>query len=146
MLHGENLCFLTQNVQSNQKITIWNPVCTIQIPKFQKAMKTLIQERHNHTESSIAVKKASRNAKKMNFTSQMKDWLLHFLVRTCITFLETILSRTGVSWKRKDLTSQCLLTKVSAYILLWYTQTWSSTILLATQNLLCCAAFPLFPS
>ena len=34
---------------------------------------------------------------------------------------------------------------VSAYILSWYTQTWLSTISLATQRVHCCAAFSLSP-
>ena len=54
---------------------------------------TLIQDRHNHRETSIAVK-VSRRTQKMRFTSQLKNWVLHFSVRTWVTNLEALLAMT----------------------------------------------------
>ena len=46
----------------------------------------------------------------------------------------------------KHLTSQFLFMTFSTYILWWYTKTWLSTKLLATQTLHCFAASPLVPN
>ena len=78
----------------------------------------LIQERHNHTETSIA-EMSRRTQKKKRFASQMKDRVLHSLVRTWVTFLEAMLAMTlGYCWEGKDLTSQCLLMTVRIQSLL----------------------------
>ena len=88
----------------------------------------------------------SNNAKLM-FTSELKDRVFQFLVRTWVNFLEAMLAMTlGFCWEVKDPTSQCLPMSLSAYILSWYTQTSSSTKLLMKYLLFSCAAFFLFSS
>ena len=59
------------------------------ITDFVEAMNTLIQERHNHSENCIKVK-VSRRLKKLRFTLQMKDLVLHCLVRFWDTLSEVM--------------------------------------------------------
>ena len=82
-----------------------------------EAMKTLNQERHNHTETSIALK-MSRKTQKVSLTSQAKDQGLNILVRTWVTFFEALLAiALEFCRERKNFTSQCLLMTQLAYIL-----------------------------
>ena len=55
-----------------------------------EAMNTLIQERHNHSENDSTVK-VSRGTKKIRFTLQMKDLVLHSLVQIWVKVSEVIL-------------------------------------------------------
>ena len=64
MLWGGNLSFLTRNFQSLQTFTIWNLVVYPSITVFVEAMNTVIQERHNHSETCITVE-VSRRTKKV---------------------------------------------------------------------------------
>ena len=62
-----------------------------------EAMNILIQERHNHNENCIKVKR-----KKLRFTLQMKNSVLHFLVRIWDTFSRSnVVTEFGVMLRRK---------------------------------------------
>ena len=54
-----------------------------------ETMNTFIQERHNHCENCITVK-VSRKTKIKIFTLQVKDLVVHFLVRIWDTFWEVM--------------------------------------------------------
>ena len=117
-----------------QKISVCNPVCTIQVPILWK-LWTRSFKRDTIKQKTLTQWKCLKQRKKLRFTAQTKDRVLLFLVRASVTFLEAILALTlEYRWAGKDLTSQCLLMTMFAYILSWYTQTWSSKILLATQS------------
>ena len=55
-----------------------------------KAMNTLIQERHNHSENCIKLKCLEKR-KRLRFTLQMKHPVLHSLVGICDTYSEVML-------------------------------------------------------
>ena len=116
------------------------------ITDIVETTNTLIQEKHNHTETSSAVK-VSRRAPENEITSKTKERVLLSLVRTWVTFWEAILTTTlEYCWEGKDLASLSLLITLSAYNLSWYTQISWSAILLATQRFHCCTASLSFPS
>ena len=60
------------------------------ITDIVEAMNILIQERQNHGENCIEVKVSGRT-KKLRFTLQTKDPVLHSLVRIWETFSEVML-------------------------------------------------------
>ena len=60
------------------------------ITDIVEAMNTLIQDRNNHCENCITVK-MSRRTQKLIFTLQMKDLVMHSLVRIWDTFSEVVL-------------------------------------------------------
>ena len=86
--------------------------------------------------------KVSRRIQKLRCSSQIKILVLHSLVRFWDMFLEVLLAMNlGWRWVVKDFRNQ----RLSVFILLWYTQTWFTAKLLATQVFPCCVAFPSFP-
>ena len=55
------------------------------------AMNILIQERHNHSAKTVSKLKCLEERKKFRFTKQMKDPVLHSLLRIWDTFSEVML-------------------------------------------------------
>ena len=85
--------------------------------------------------------------KKLRYTLQMEDLVLHSLVRIWDTFSEVkLVMNLEYWWEEKDLKNQNLLTTLSAYTLSGHTRSWLSTKLLATPKLHCCVAFLSFRS
>ena len=110
---------------------------------------------HEHSHSrktqshakTVSQLKCLEERQKVRFTVEMKDLVMHSLVRIWGTFSEVLLvMNLEYCWEEKDLTHQNLPWTLSAYTLSWNTRTWLSTISLATRRLHCCAAFILFPS
>ena len=60
------------------------------ITDIVKAMNMLMQEKHNHTGTSVQ-SKCLPESKQLQFTSQTTDWVLHSSVQTWATFLEAML-------------------------------------------------------
>ena len=60
------------------------------ITDIVETMNTLIQGRHNHSDNCITVN-VSRRTQKVEIYLQMKDLVLHFLVRILVTILEVLL-------------------------------------------------------
>ena len=104
------------------------------IRDIAEAMKILIHEGQNHSESCITVK-VSRWTQKIEIYLAKKDLVWHAVVRTWDTFSAAMLAMNMMRcWEEKDLTNQILLTTLSAYTLLWYTRSWLSTKSLAAQK------------
>ena len=142
----ENLCFLTWKVPSPQSSTIWNLVFTFPLRILLKPW-TLSFRKDTITAITASQLKCLEECKKLRFTLQMKDLVLHSLVRIWDTFSEVMLVKNlEKCWEEKGLTNQNTLTTFSAYTLSWYTQTWSSTLSSATRRLQFCIAFLLFRS
>ena len=124
----------------------WNPVSTIQLQIMWKPWKRSFKG-DTITQKFLLDSECCEGLKKLTFTSQKKDRVLHFLVRTSVTFLEAKLTMTlEYCLEEKYINSQCLPMTLYAFLLSWHAETWLSTILLATQGLHCCAAFSLFRS
>ena len=62
-------------------------------------MNTLFQEKHNHSENCMTIKVFQRT--QLRFTLQMKDLVLHLLVRTWETFPKYVGSEIGVILREK---------------------------------------------
>ena len=141
---GKTYVFLTQNFQTLENTFPWNPVSTIDLPILWK-LWTRSFKRGRITQKHRSQSKCLDERKKLRVTSQTKDRIMPFLVRTWIKFLEAILALSlECCCKGQDLGSQCLLMTLSAYIPSWYTQTCLISILLATQSFSYCAASLLF--
>ena len=80
MLQRERVCFLIKNLSKLSEIHYMEPYLYPSITDIVEEMNTLIQERHNHSESSITVK-GLEECKKLRFNLQMKDLVSHSVVR-----------------------------------------------------------------
>ena len=124
----ENFCFLTGTFQSRQNSFIWNLVFTLPLRILLKPW-TLSFKKDTITAKTVSQLKCLEERKKLRFTLQLKDLVLHPSVRFWDTFSEVMLvMNLEQCWEEKDLTDHNLLTTMSAYILSWYTRTWLSTI------------------
>ena len=108
---------------------------------------TLSIKKKTITAKGISPLKRLEERKKLRFTVEMKDLVLHCLVRTSDTFLEVRLAKS-LEWcgEKKDLKNQSLLNTLSAYTISWYTRTWLSTMSLGIRRPHCCVAFFLLQS
>ena len=68
--------FFDKKLSKSSDIYYLEPGLYPSITDIVEAMNTLIQERHNHSENCITVK-LSRRSKKLRFTLQMRDPILH---------------------------------------------------------------------
>ena len=137
-------CFLTRKFQSCQKSIIWNLAFTFPLRILLKSW-TLSFKKDTITSKIVSQSKCLEEGKKLRFTFQMKDLVLHSLVRIWDTFSEVLLEMIlEQCWEEKDLTNQTLLTTLSAYTLSRYTRNWLSTISLTTRRLHCCVVFLFF--
>ena len=75
------LMFFDKKVSKSSEFHYLEPSFYPPVTDIVEAMNTLIQERHNQSESCITVK-ASQRKQKLRFTFQMKDQVLHSLVTT----------------------------------------------------------------
>ena len=82
--------FFDRKLSNLSKFYYLQPGLYPSITDIVETMNTLIQERHNHSENYITVKLSLRT-QKVRFTLQMKDLVLHSLVRIWDTFLEVML-------------------------------------------------------
>ena len=108
-------------------------------------MNTLIQERHNYSESCIIVEVSRRTQKVEVYLANDGSWLVFFSTDHNI-FGSNVGIEFGVILRGKDLTNQKLLTALSAYTLSRYTRTLLNTISLATRRPHCCVVFRLIQS
>ena len=146
MSRREKLCFLAGNFQIRQKSTIWNLVFTFPLRIMLKPW-TLSFKKDTITAKNLSQLKCPEERKKLRFTLQMKDLVLHALLRIWDTISQVMLvMNLDKCREEKDLTNQKMLTTLYAYTLSWYTQTWVSTISLATRRLHCCVALLLIRS
>ena len=83
--HMGSSLFLIKKLWNSSGFCYVEPGRHSSITDFVEAMNTLIQERHNHSESCITVE-VSRRTKKFRFTLQMKDLMWHSVKRTWDTF------------------------------------------------------------
>ena len=119
----ESLCCLKKNIHCRLNFFHIQPDLYPSITKIVEAMKTLTQERHNHSESCITFK-LSRRTQKLRFTFQMNHLALRSLVRTWGTFSVAMLAMNWEwCWEEKDITNQNLLTTLSEYSHSRYTPT-----------------------
>ena len=72
--------FFDKKLSKSTEFYYLEPGICPSITDFVEAMSSLIQERHNHNENCIKVK-VSRRMQNLRFTLEMKDPVLHFLVR-----------------------------------------------------------------
>ena len=79
MLRRANLCFLTKNFQSHQNIITWNLVLTLPLRILLKPW-TLSFKKDTFTAKTVSQLKCLEERKKLRFTLQMKDLVLHSLV------------------------------------------------------------------
>ena len=82
--------FFDKKLSKSPEFCYLEPGLYPSITDIVEAMNTLFQERHNHSENCITLK-LSRRTQKMRFTLQMKDFVLHSLVRIWDTFSEVML-------------------------------------------------------
>ena len=69
-----------------------------------EALNTLIEERHNHTKL-LSQTRCLEEGKMLKFTSQLKDRVLHSLVRNGVTIMVAMLAMTlQFRWDKIDLT------------------------------------------
>ena len=135
------LVFFDENVHSHPNSTVWTPVSSLSLlillkPFLLSFMKDII------TAKALSKLKCLKERKNVKITLQRKDLVLRFLKRTGDTFsVATLPMNFELCREEEDLKKQKLLTKLSAYTPSWYTQTWLSTILLATCRPQCCVVF-----
>ena len=89
-LRRESLCFLTRNIQSHHNSVTWNlffalPVRILLKPWTFSFMKDTI------TAKTVSKLKCLKERKKLRFTLQMKDPVVHSFVRMWDTFWEVLL-------------------------------------------------------
>ena len=82
--------FFDRKLSKSSEIYYLEPGLYPSITDIVEVMNILIQERHNHSENCIKVK-CLEERKKLRFTLQMKDLVLHSLVQIWDTFLEVML-------------------------------------------------------
>ena len=87
---GEFL-FFDKKLSESSEFYYLEPGLYPSITDFVEAMNILIQERHNHSENCIKVKVSRKTQKVESRTLQIKDLLLHVLVRISDTFSEVML-------------------------------------------------------
>ena len=78
--------FFDKKLSKSSEFFYLEPGIYPSIMDIVEAMNALFQERHNYSENCITVK-VSRRTQKLRFTLQMKDLVLHSLVRIWDTFL-----------------------------------------------------------
>ena len=132
--------FFDKNLQRRFSFIIWNPVSAPPLRIFLKPW-TLSFKRHNHSKSCIKVKVSQ-------WTQQVEIYLgnegsgLAFSSRTWDTILVAMLAMNlEWCWEKRDLTSQNLITTLSAYTLSWYRLTSLSKTSLVTRRPHCCTVF-----
>ena len=81
--------FFDKNFSTSLEFYYLEPGIHPSITDIVEAMDILIQERHNHNEICIT-NKVSRRTQKLRFTLQMKDLVLHFLLRVWDMFSEVM--------------------------------------------------------
>ena len=82
--------FFEKKLSQSSDFYYLEPVLYLSITDIVEAMNLLILDRHNDSENCIKVK-VSRKRKKLRFTLQMKDPVLHSLLRIWDTFWEVML-------------------------------------------------------
>ena len=83
--------FFDKNFSKSSDFYYLEPGLYPSILDIVEAMDTLIQERQKHSKNCIAVKVSPRTQKNEIFSLQMKDPVLHSLVRIWDTFSEVML-------------------------------------------------------
>ena len=83
-----NFMFFDKKLSKSSEFYYLEPGLHPSITDIVEAKNILIQERHNHSENCIKVKVSRRTQK---FALQMKDPVLHSLVRIWDTFSEVML-------------------------------------------------------
>ena len=84
------LMFFDKKLSNSSKFYYLEPGLYPSFTDFVEAMNILIQERHNHSENCIKVE-ASRRTQKVEIFLQVKELVLHFLVRIWDTISEVML-------------------------------------------------------
>ena len=93
------------------------------ITDIVEAINNLIQERHNHSENCLTVKK-SRGKQKVDIYVGNERSGLAFVSTDLGNFFRAMLAMNLEScWEENDLTNQNLLLNLSTYIFSWYTRT-----------------------
>ena len=143
---GESLWFLIWKLSKTSEFHYVEPLLYFSIRDIVEAMNTLSQERHNHNESFILVKKSRSTQKNGIYLANQRYGLAFF----CMDLGHNLGAMQAMSleccWEERDLINQNLLTALSAYLLSWYTRTLLSTILSKTRKIPCCVAFLSFQS
>ena len=75
-----NFMFFDKKLSKSSDFYYLEPGLCSSITDIVETMNTLIQERHNHSENCIKLK-CLEGRKKLRFTLQMKDLVLHSLLR-----------------------------------------------------------------
>ena len=114
--------FFGKQVSNFQNSTIWNLMFTsftdIVVPR-----NTLIQQKHNHSESCIKVEKSAKT-QNVEIPLAIGGIGLAFSITAREIFSQVMLvSIRGWCWEENNLTNQNVLTTVSVYILSWYPRT-----------------------
>ena len=132
---------LLKNVSNPIQFYFLEPGLRASITDSVEAKKFFIQIRKNHKENCLTIK-VSQEHKKLRFILLVKHLVLHFLLRLWDTFSKKMLARTlEFCWEKECPTNREKNTTLLAYALSWFTQTWLSTKLLATQKLQSFVAF-----
>ena len=98
MLRRENLCFLTRNFQSHQNSITLNLIFTLPLRILLKPW-TFSCKKDTITAKTVSKLKCLEEPKKLRF--QMKDRVLHSLVRILNTFLDNVGNEVEVMLRRK---------------------------------------------
>ena len=142
--YGGKIFFFDRKFSKSSEFYYMEPGVFPSITDIVEAMNILNQERRNHSKNCIKVK-VLEERKKLRFTLQMKNPVLHSLARIWDTISEvSLVMNLEYCWKEKDFTNQNFLTTLLTYTLSWYTPAWLSTISFATRKLHCCVGFLLF--
>ena len=88
--YGGKIYVFDKKLSKSSEFYYQEPGLYPSITDIVEAMNILIHESHNHSEDCIKVN-VPRKCKKLRFTWQMKDPVLHSLVRIWATFSEVIL-------------------------------------------------------
>ena len=141
---GKFMFIVEKSFQIQPSFAIWYPVSTLPLRILLKPW-TLSFKKDAITAKAVSQLKCLEERKKLRVTLQMKDMVLHSLVRTWDIFSVAMLAvNLEWCWEKKDLANKNLLTTLYAYSLSWYTRTWLSTKSLVTRKPHCFVAFRSF--
>ena len=127
MLQRCSSCFFLKNFQSRQSFTCWNPVFSLRLRIW------LNHKTRSFRSDAIAAKAVSQlnsveKRKKLRTILQLRNLVLHFVVRIWDKLLEIELAMNTSRYRNQDdLRKETFAHDIVAYILYWYTQSWLST-------------------
>ena len=138
--------FIDEKFSNSSQYYYLRPGVCPSVTDIVEAMNTLIEERHNHSESCVNVKKFRETQKTDFYIATERSGLAFCSTDLGQIFGAMLAINLEWCWEEKVLTNQKLLPTLFAYTLSWFTRTWLSTITLMSFKLCCCAAFLSFES